>query len=185
MMGKEQDLRLNKGKLDLLGGLFQFFYPKALQIEKREISIDKFSQFLEGSSRTGEEISTSHSTEGRGIDEWQSNNVLEKDYKKIAEVCTNLWRVRKGIDASDGGSAASMRRMERYLDAVWQSLSDLGYEIVDHTGEPYREGMVLSVLTYEPTPGITTEKVIETIKPSIFYRERQIQIGEVIVGVPE
>lgn len=185
MKGKEQDLLLNKGKLDLLGGLFQFFYPRVLRIEKREISIDKLLRCLEESSRTAEEISTSHSTEGRGIDEQQSNNVLEKDYKKIAEVCTNLWRLRKGIDANDGGNAASMRRMERYLDSVWQNLMELGYVIVDHTGEPYREGMVLSVLTYEPTPGITTEKVIETIKPSIFYRDLQIQIGEVIVGVPE
>jgi hypothetical protein len=45
--------------------------------------------------------------------------------------------------------------------------------------------MFLNVATYEPTEGITRETVIETIKPSVYWEDKCIQNGEVIVGTPK
>jgi hypothetical protein len=45
--------------------------------------------------------------------------------------------------------------------------------------------MSLKVLCFQPTPGLRRERVIETIKPTIYFKGKTIQMGEVIVGKPE
>jgi hypothetical protein len=45
--------------------------------------------------------------------------------------------------------------------------------------------MSLKVVAFQPTPGIGRERVIETIKPTIYFKGKAIQMGEVIVGRPD
>jgi len=45
--------------------------------------------------------------------------------------------------------------------------------------------MSLKVISFQPTPGLGRERVIETIKPTIYFKGKAIQMGEVIVGRPE
>jgi hypothetical protein len=45
--------------------------------------------------------------------------------------------------------------------------------------------MALNVVSFEPTSGLTSEEIKETIKPSVALHGRLIQMGEVIVGTPE
>ena len=60
-------------------------------------------------------------------------------------------------------------------------------DIRDHTNEPVPEygSIGLSVLAYQPMPGISRERVIETVKPSVYVDGRLLQMGQVIVGTPE
>ena len=71
--------------------------------------------------------------------------------------------------------------MESTSDALRQG----GIDIKDHTGEKYDGGMALHVITFQPAPGLSHEQVIETIKPTIYRENKIVQMGEVIVGVPE
>jgi hypothetical protein len=41
------------------------------------------------------------------------------------------------------------------------------------------------VLAHQPTGGIGREEVVETVKPSVYLRGVMIQMGDVVVGVPE
>jgi hypothetical protein len=41
---------------------------------------------------------------------------------------------------------------------------------------------MVSVIAYEPLPDLQRNTIIETIKPTVFYRGKPIQIAEVIVG---
>jgi len=45
-------------------------------------------------------------------------------------------------------------------------------------------GLPLKVVTTQPTPGITKESVIETIKPTIYWQKQIIQMGEVVIATP-
>jgi hypothetical protein len=58
-------------------------------------------------------------------------------------------------------------------------------KIYDHTGEEFDAGRSIKVLAYQPTPGLTRERVTDTIKPTIYVHDDLVQIGEVIVGTPE
>ena len=56
--------------------------------------------------------------------------------------------------------------------------------IKDHTGEIFDYGLPLNVVTTQPSPGITKERVLETLKPTIYWQEQMIQMGEVVIATP-
>jgi hypothetical protein len=80
-----------------------------------------------------------------------------------------------------------MRRAYRHLESTWDALAQAGVQIRDHTGEPVPEGGIyaLKTIAFQPTPGLSRETAIETIKPTIYYKDQMIQMGEVIIGTPE
>jgi len=78
-----------------------------------------------------------------------------------------------------------LKRLNIDLDKIWDVLVDeLRMEIIDHTGNDFDYGMVLKVVTTQPMAGIKKERVIQTLKPTINWRNKNIQIGEVIVATP-
>lgn len=113
------------------------------------------------------------------------------DPRFVSNLGTGLWRVRSRMtDPSDGrplydrGPAEGMGRPFRHLESVEETVREAGVEIQDHTGDPYRDGLALRVLTFQPTADLEEERVTETIKPSVYYRGQLVQAGKVIVGRP-
>jgi len=100
------------------------------------------------------------------------------------EIGTTLWRLQRRLKA-EGEAADIIRRSSRDLESISDSLSQSNIEIRDHTGEKYDDGMVLKVIAFQPVPGLHQQQVLETIKPTIYYKNTLIQTGQVIVGVPE
>jgi len=105
----------------------------------------------------------------------------------MAEVGTGLWRLRrKLVQPGTDRPHDETRGAYRHLESVWDALKQHGIEIRDHTDEPVPETgtYALKVITYQPTAGLTRERVVETIKPSIYWNSDTLQVGEVIVGTP-
>jgi hypothetical protein len=80
-----------------------------------------------------------------------------------------------------------MKKPFRHLESVWSTLAEAGVEIRDHTGEdvPAYGSLGLSILAYQPMPGFTCERVIETVRPSVYVGGQLVQMGQVIIGTPE
>ena len=107
------------------------------------------------------------------------------DLKALANIATNAWRAKaKMVDPDTGETKEEMKRVYRHIEAIFESLSQIGVETIDPVGRAYDTGMALKVVTFEPTPGLSNEEITETIKPSVAWQGRLIQIGEVIVGTP-
>jgi len=105
--------------------------------------------------------------------------------KFIADLGTNLWRLRTNVvQPGTNEPLEEMRRAHRHLQAAWEVLTEAGIEVQDHTDMTFSSGMSLKVLAFQPMEGIEKERVVETVKPTIYYKGRSIQIGEVIVGIP-
>jgi hypothetical protein len=103
----------------------------------------------------------------------------------MAQLATGVWRLRnKMTDRDSGYPLEGMRKAFRHLESVWDVISQAGIDIQDHTGADYDSGMSLNVIAFQPESGLMKEIVIETIKPSVYLKNRRIQIGEVIVGRP-
>ena len=100
------------------------------------------------------------------------------------EMGTSVWRLQRRL-AIEGEVPEDMRRALRDLESAWDALGQEGIEVKDHTGEKYDGHMALSVIAFQPTPGLTREQITETIKPTIYHKDKLVQMGEVIVGVPE
>lgn len=99
----------------------------------------------------------------------------------VADVATNIWRLRSRMSALPDG----MRSTTRHCEMAWDALAEAGVEIRDHLNEPYDSGLSLTVVAFQPTRGLERERVIETIRPSIYLHDKTIQTAEVIVGTPD
>jgi hypothetical protein len=103
----------------------------------------------------------------------------------LAAVATGLWRMRgKIVEPETGRPAADMRVLYRHLESTWDALTSIGVEIQAHDNAEADPGLSLSVVAYQPTHGLDRERIIETIRPTVYLDGRLIQQGEVIVGTP-
>ncbi len=109
----------------------------------------------------------------------------------LTDIGTGLWRMRRSmvptnsVRLMDARPEDEMRKPFRWLVSIWDVLKASGLEIQDHTGDLFDSGQALKAPAFEPTPGLKEETVISTIKPSIYYNGKMIQMGEVVVGTPE
>lgn len=109
----------------------------------------------------------------------------ELDTRFAANLGTGVWRLKgRMVESGTGEPLEGMHRLYRHLESVLYTLSDAGIQIQDHTGDPFNDGLALKVLTFQPMLDINREQITETIKPSIYYKGKLIQVGEVIVGRP-
>lgn len=105
--------------------------------------------------------------------------------KAVVPLATNAWRLhRKMVDQDTNEPREEYRKMYRHVEAMYDALKSAGVEIDDPSGQPYDSGMALKVVSFEQRVGISREEIIETIKPTITWNRKPIQIGEVVVGTP-
>ncbi len=105
--------------------------------------------------------------------------------KTFATIATNTWRAKiKMVDSDTGETKEEMKRVYRHIEAIVEALKQIGVETIDPVGLAYDSGMALKVVTFESTPGLSSEEIKETISPSVAWQGQLIQIGEVIVGTP-
>lgn len=163
--------------MGLLSGLRQLVYPKEFRITPPVwppallSALEKLTEVW-GSSSPGAEAPAAQT----------------EQLHFLADIGTGLWRLRqKMVQPGTDRPLEEMRRAYRHLESIWDALTQAGVEIHDHTGESVPEGGIyaLKTIAFQPTPGIAREKVIETIKPTVYYKDQMIQMGEVIVGTPE
>ncbi len=109
----------------------------------------------------------------------------ERQTLMLADVGTGLWRLRQKMQKPGTNQPLDeMRKAFRHLESVWDALAQSGVEIHDYSDRPFDQGLSLKVIAYQPTPGLARQRIIETIKPSIYLGTEMIQMGEVIVGTP-
>ncbi|WP_242904407.1 hypothetical protein [Actinomadura terrae] len=101
--------------------------------------------------------------------------------RSLADVATSVWRLHVRTASLPDG----MRSTTRQVEKAWDTLVQAGVEIKDHLNEPFDSGLSISVVAFQPTPGLERERVIETIRPSVYFGDQRIQMAEVIVGTPE
>ncbi|NJP97224.1 hypothetical protein HCN51_48710 [Nonomuraea sp. FMUSA5-5] len=102
--------------------------------------------------------------------------------KALATAATNLWRAERKL--ATRGKDATSRQAGRYLRTTRQALAEAGLVVQDHDGEAFHSGRSIEVLLFQDDPSLTEETVLETVRPSIYLRDRHIQMGQVIVGCP-
>lgn len=111
---------------------------------------------------------------------------IHKLVSLVADIATGIWRTRSKLSAVDIDSLpAEVIKAHRHIGFMWDALSSAKIEVQDHTNEKYVAGLALKVIAFQPSPSVHVEIITETIKPSIFYNDRLIQMGEVIVETPE
>ncbi len=106
--------------------------------------------------------------------------------RSIAKVAVCLWEIRRKLEASDTAQQdRKLRLLNRRAEAAVTALEDVGVEIDDPIGRRYVPGSEASMTPhFEPTPGTTTEQIVQTIAPVVYRDKRLIGQGEVFVAIP-
>lgn len=103
----------------------------------------------------------------------------------LGDIATNLWRARNRREANGLAAVSNeIKKMLRHYEATWDIITNAGFEICDHTNEAYPEGSSLKVIAFQPMAGYGSLTVAETVKPTIYFKGKKIQEGEVIVAMP-
>ena len=101
----------------------------------------------------------------------------------LKNVGNGLWRIRNRLREIEN-APKEIRSAMRFLESTWDFLTQSGVGVQDHTGEIITGGEALQVIASEPSSQVSCDQVIETIKPTIYYKGKMVQMGEVIVGLP-
>ena len=102
-----------------------------------------------------------------------------------SQIAIHIWRLGKDLENAGDTLGTAQRRLERHYDNITQRLQDAEVTIRDDVDRKYDAGMALNVLAREKRAGLDTETIIETVKPTILYRNKVVSLGEVIVGYSE
>jgi hypothetical protein len=100
-------------------------------------------------------------------------------------LATQVWRAMgKTVDPATGEPREEMRRVHRHIEGALDVLKQMGLTINDWVNQPYDAGLPVKVLTFQPAPGIERDTIIETVRPTVMWKNRLVQLGEVVVGTP-
>lgn len=121
-----------------------------------------------------------------------SGPLMDEDVFDVKELVSSLaieiWRLEKRIDKAKNSLINSLNKESVYILDQMQRIKDVfkkqEIEFCEHTGTAYNDGLSLKVLHVEEVDGLPKGKmqVIETVKPSVYFKGQVIFYGEVIVG---
>jgi hypothetical protein len=151
-------------------------------------STDKAALFKELAHTLARATRSAENTESESNTAEQPLDHTAELIQLLADVATGLWRLRSKMltPRAEPLLEEHYRRSYKQLESIFDILNQAGVQIRDHTAEAVPRGGIytLKALAYEPTPGLSREEVIETLKPTIVFKDRVIQTGEVIIGTP-
>ena len=110
--------------------------------------------------------------------------------KAMILITNQLWRLETVVNDPENGemktelSSQEMRKIANALEAIKQSIGELGIRIKDRCNEDFHPGLPDQVVTEEPREGISKERIIRTIRPTIFWNQTMVQRGEIDIAVP-
>jgi hypothetical protein len=111
--------------------------------------------------------------------------------KLLTTVATNAWKLRgrimvdpKGDEIREELKKDDIKKLVRHVDSIFEALTAFEVEVRDRTGETYDYGLPDKIVSSSPQPGLSKELIIETLRPSIYWRSMPIQAAEVVIAVP-
>lgn len=103
----------------------------------------------------------------------------------LCALATHVWRAKgKLVDADTGVPREETRKIYRHVEGALESFTQMGITLNDWIGQPYDPGLPVKVLTFQPAEGVVRDTVIEAVRPTVIWRDRLLQLGEVVVGIP-
>jgi len=75
-----------------------------------------------------------------------------------------------------------VKNLTKKYDRTLKILKKNGFQIVEFDGKKFNEGMSVKVLAYDTRDDVEEDTIIETVKPTIFFNDKEYLKGEVIVS---
>lgn len=103
----------------------------------------------------------------------------------LGSLATHVWRAKnKMVDSATGEPREDAKRTYRHIEAAIETLRQMEVTVNDWLNQAYDAGLPVKVLAFQPTPGLVRDTIVEVMRPAVIWKERLLQSGEVIVGIP-
>lgn len=125
-----------------------------------------------------------------GADDARGISIPIEFAREVVSMATQVWRIQtRVIDPLEGEpkelvSREDIRRIVRSLESMVGSLRQIGVEIKDRTGETFDYGLPEKVVSAQPQAGLTKERIVETMRPTIYWGNSIAQQGEIVIATP-
>ena len=104
----------------------------------------------------------------------------------IADIATGIWRMKnKFLAVKINDMPDEIKKAYRHIESTSDMLSSAKVKVCDYANEKYIPNRNIKPIAFQPSSSVHIEMITETVKPSIFYNEKLIQVGEVIVTTPD
>ena len=150
-------------------------YPELLRVEKiEEPSLPKIAEMLN--------IVKALETKTQSQSDISECEMLKN---ALIEVAGQVWRFKSRLGVLEKTiEARQWKGLDSVVRSILSSLLQAGLELKDHTGEAICGGEAWTIVSWETVEGIETTRVIETVRPTLYYNNELIQPAEVIAGKP-
>jgi hypothetical protein len=153
-----------------------------------EVNVERFAQMIH---LLKEQEKQSVQNVEKGVVQKTAIGVMDPMFQKeIIGLITNLWRTKtriidsKSREPREDLKKEDVRKIARYLESMFEGIKNMGFEVKDRTDEPFSYGMTENVIASQVQEGITQEIIIETLKPTIYWKNQIAQQGEVVIATP-
>jgi hypothetical protein len=116
------------------------------------------------------------------VSDFEEPRALQMPVDKARELATECWRLGRLTKASSifGKDRLVLDRTARRLNEI---LNSVGIRTIDFAGEEYDPGIVPEVLEVQIDPTLHQDSTFidETVLPTIIWKDKVIQVGQIIV----
>ncbi len=107
----------------------------------------------------------------------------------ISSFAVEVWRLEKKVNQAKSllKGNEDTNSLQDQLQRIKDVLAKQEIEIQEFTGTTYNDGMSLKVLHVEEVDSLPkgTMQIVETVKPTVYFKGEAICHGEIIVGKPK
>ena len=113
-----------------------------------------------------------------------------EESKALLQITGQLWRQGTILLDSESGepknelSPQDIRKLSHALETMRELIKNLGIRVIDRCNEDFHPGLPDTVVTEETHEGISKERIIRTIRPTIMWGQTMVQRGEIDIAVP-
>jgi len=101
----------------------------------------------------------------------------------LARIAMSAWTIRRKTRQSV--SDAESGSLSVHTDAIFDALRQTGVEIEEYPEQPYRPGLDVEILVFQPNASVEQDTITSTVRPAVLFQGQIIQRGQVIVSTPE
>ena len=104
----------------------------------------------------------------------------------LRDLALDLWRLRNRVNRlKEKIGEGDIKPIAYFFDSCERSLKEMGIEVKEYTGQPYKSSMNVDVVTYEAIDmeGDAAE-VKETLEPAILLCGELLHKAKVVVATP-
>ncbi len=119
-----------------------------------------------------------------------ANEASLYEIKAMVQLASQFWRLSSVLKDAETDqpktelNSQDIRKLSNIAEAMQEIILSLGIRVIDRCGEDFHPGLPDVVVTEEPKEGISKERIIRTIRPTILCGQTMVQRGEIDIAVP-